>query len=256
MKLKITVMLTIVLMAGVNSFGTPIYGDVTMSFTGEGACNIMQIWGGGWNGQSVYAGIYMFNKTGGSGQGANIDNGSVGVFCIDLLEEIQPGSLTYDVINTQDGPRPTTFLGTTMGEQKADYLSELWGRYYDASWATNGSHTAQENSNAESFAAAVWEIVYEDLPTSPALWDVTTDGTAGSKGFRASGLDYITANNWLHSLDGTGPKGNVMALSYIGSQDFIADPIYNGNIPEPSTIGMIAFGIFFTIRRKNAVQTA
>jgi hypothetical protein len=147
----------------------------------------------------------MFDKTAGTGQGGLLDNGIIGGFCMDLSEYLGSGSLNYDVLMLEDGPRPTTFLGGPMGQRKAAFLAELWGRFYNPVWAAGGTYTSQQKSDAEAFAAAVWEIVYEDLPASSSGWDVMIDGTDGSRGFRATNLDYQTANNWLHALDGTGP---------------------------------------------------
>ena len=250
MKTKITVILGVVFFLSAEVLATPIYGSVTMSSVGYGAKDTMTIWGGGWNGLNVYAGIYMFDKTAGTGDGQYLDNGYIGGFCMDLSEYIAPGSLNYDVIMLEDGPRPYTFLGGAMGEEKAAYISELWGRYYDSAWSAGGSYTAQQKSDAEAFAAAVWEIIYEDLPTSSAGWDVTVDGTFGSKGFKAQNLDYQTANNWLHSLDGTGPMAELISLSYCGSQDFIVE------IPEPATIAFVSLGLLVLVGRKGHLQTA
>ena len=249
--MKITVILTVVLVLSVQSMATPIYGDVTMSYTGTGALNSMTIWGGGLSNYNVNAGAYIFNKTAGSGDGAFLSNGPIGVFCIDLLEHIASGSQTYDVIMPKDGPRPTTFLGGAMGQAKADYLSELWGRHYDPAWTAGSGATLQQKSNAEAFAAAVWEIVYEDVPTSPMFWDVTVDSTVGSRGFRAANLNSQLANNWLHSLDGTGPMADLRVLSYLGSQDFIV-ALPPNQIPEPATAALIAFGLLFAVGRKRS----
>jgi hypothetical protein len=236
------------------SAATPIYGTVTMSQSGYGAKDTMKIWGGGWSGLNVYAGVQMFNKTAGTGQGEYLDNGNIGGFCMDLSEYIAHGSLTYDVIMPQDGPRPTSFLGQAMGQAKADYLAELWGRFYDPGWAAGGSHTSQQNKDAEAFAAAVWEIVYEDLPTTPARWDVTKDGTGGSRGFKATNLDSQTANNWLHALDGTGPMANLRTLSYVGAQDFLVEVQQPGVIPEPATVAFLAFGFIMIVSRKFSLR--
>ena len=198
--------------------------------------------------------LKKFRSLTANNQGQSLANGYIGGFCMDLSEEIVSGSATYDVIMPQDGPRPTTFLGSTMGAAKAAYLSELWGRYYDPAWAVVGSYTAQQNSNAEAFAAAVWEIVYEDLPTSPAGWDVTTNGSGGDGGFKAENLDYLTANNWLHSLDGTGQMAQLRSLSYVGSQDMlVAVP---GVIPEPTTVAFISFGFLLIMRKKISTSNA
>ena len=140
-----------------------------------------------------------------------------------------------------------------MGSAKAAYLSELWGRYYDPAWSAGGSYTSLQNSNAEAFAAAVWEIIYENLPTSPAGWDVTVDGTAGDKGFKATNLDYQTANAWLHSLNGTGPTTELWSLSYCGSQDYL---VKCPPIPEPATVAFVALGSILVIGKKKSAKTA
>jgi hypothetical protein len=255
MKVTISLFLITISLLSAECIATPIYGTVTMNYTGLGATtDTMTIWGGGNNGLNVYAGVYMFNKTAGSGQGQLFQNGYIGGLCMDLSEYVASGSLNYDVIMPQDGPRPTTFLGSTMGDVKASYLSELYGRYYDPAWAVVGSHTPQQNSNAAAFAAAVWEIVYEDVPTSPAMWDVTTNGSSGNGGFRAENLDFLTANNWLHSLDGTGPMAQLRSLSYVGSQDMlVAVP---GVVPEPATVALISFGFLLITRKRTPALNA
>ncbi len=243
-KRYISILILTVLIA-LQGSASPIYGTITMSHTGYGAKDTIKIWGGGHSGLSAYAGVYMFNKTAGTGEGQLLDNGSVGGFCMDLSEYLTSGSKTYDVLAVQDGPSPATFLGGPMGRQKAAYLAELWGRFFDPAWSAGGTYTSQQKSDAEAFAAAIWEIIYEDLPASPLGWDVTTDGTAGSKGFRAENLDYQTANSWLNALDGTGPKAQLRSLSYVGSQDFLVA------IPEPASLAIFAvMGLFLFPRRQ------
>jgi hypothetical protein len=210
-----------------------------MESAGYGAKSTMTIWGGGRYDYSVPAGVLMFDKTAGTGQGEWLDNGYIGGFCMDLSEYVAQGSFTYDVLAVEDGPRPTAFLGEAMGGQKADYIAELWGRFYDSAWSAGGTYTEQQNREAEAFAAAIWEIIYEDLPSSSAGWDVTKDGTWGSRGFKATNLDYTLANSWLAALDGTGPMANLRALSAVGAQDFIVQ------IPEPATVAFLAFGAAF-----------
>jgi hypothetical protein len=208
-----------------------------MSSAGYGAKDTMTIWGGGWSGLNVYAGVLMFDKTAGTDQGEWLDNGYIGGFCMDLSEYVAQGSFTYDVLAVEDGPRPLSFLGEAMGQQKADSIAELWGRFYDPAWSAGGAYTYQQNKDAEAFAAAIWEIIYEDLPSSSAGWDVTSDGTFGSGGFKATNLNYSLANSWLAALDGTGPMADLRALSAVGAQDFIVQ------IPEPATVAFLAFGL-------------
>ncbi len=230
----ISVLVFITLITLQQGYASTIYGTVTMTSIGFGATDTMKIWGGGHNGLNVYAGVYMFNKTAGTDEGQLIDNGPLGCFCMDLSQYLASG--TYDVIALEDGPLPTAFLGEPMGLQKADYIAELWGRFYDPAWAAGGSYTAQQRSNAEAFSACVWEIIYEDLPTSPLGWNVTTDDTAGDKGFKAENLDYQIANVWLHTLNGTGPRAQLRSLSNNSCQDMIVA------IPEPATITLLTMG--------------
>jgi hypothetical protein len=222
---------------------TPI-DSVTMTSTGYGARDVMTIWGGGWSGLTVYSGLFMFNKTASTGTGNLIDNGIVGGFCMDLSEYLASGPKTYEVLDVAAGPKPTTFLGDGMGDIKAAYLSELWGRYFDSSWMAGGTYTAAQNAQAEAFQAAIWEIIYEDMPTSSAGWDVTIDGTMGDRGFMAANLDSTLANSWLTSLTGTYQSAaNLAALSACGTQDILVA------IPEPATVAFLAVGLLLAVSR-------
>jgi len=222
-------------------------GTVDIAYTGPGAHDTMDIWAGGYEGITGNAGVYMLNKSGGTGEGKIWPNGEIGAFCIEWAELTSSSTLTYDVIMPEAGPRPTTFLGGTMGTTKAKYLEELWGRYFNPAWVGSSAFSNYYNYGAEAFAAAVWEIVHEDLPISPMGWDVTVDGTAGSGGFRAEYLDAYTANMWLHSLNGSGPMANLRVFSYNGQQDYIVE------VPEPATIALLGIGgALSLLRRKRA----
>ncbi|MCD4831569.1 MAG: PEP-CTERM sorting domain-containing protein [Anaerohalosphaeraceae bacterium] len=224
------------------ALGSPI-DTVTMDRVGYGAKDTMQIWGGGHNGLNVYGGVFMFNKTADTGDGSYFDNGLLGGFCMDLSQYAANDSQTYEMISPEQGPRPTDFLGGPMGSVKANYLSELWARYYDPTWAAGGSYSAQQNQDAGAFAASVWEIIYED---SSANWDVTTDGTSGELGFKATGLNHQTANDWLASLNGTGPMANLFALSHDCKQDFLVV------VPEPATVALLSVGFLMLNRKRFA----
>ncbi len=206
--------------------------------TGNGANEPIGVWGGGLDGsvEGVYAGVYNLYKTDGAGEGKLWSNGTIGAFCVELSEPAPEITSKYSVVSLDD----------TFGAGKADYISELWGRYYDPSWTGDGPFTWQQDSKAAAFATALWEIVYEDLPGSTLKWDVKVDGTWGGNGFRTDFGGSIIANNYLHSLDGTGPMADLRVFSYNGSQDYIAQ------VPEPTTIVLLGLGGLGLLRRKRS----
>ena len=226
---------------------TAFADTVDIVHDGYGAHGDTTFWGGGHVGNEAMAGVYMLNKTGSTGIGDTWSNGLIPGFCIELHEIAPQATHTYSVGMPDD--TYNSYIGAVLGNEKANYLRELWDQHYDPAWASGGSYTSQQNNSAQAFAAAVWEIVYEDLPTSPLGWDVTADGTAGSGGFFADNLDAATANKWLHELTGTGGKADLLVFSYQGKQDFLVA------VPEPATFILLglggALGVFG--RRRRAV---
>ncbi len=219
-------------------------GTVDIAYSGPGASDTITVWGGGLSGLSGVGGVYMLNKTAGTGQGNIWPNGLIGGFCIELHQWASTDALKYDVVKLEEVNN--SFMGGILGTAKANYLAELWGRFYSPAWADGGSYSSEERSKAEAFAAAVWEIVYEDMPTSPLNWDVSVDGSSGSHGFYAQNVDAVTANNWLHALNGLGPKADLRAFVNQGKQDFIVQ------VPEPATVCLLGLGGLAFLRKRKA----
>jgi hypothetical protein len=217
-------------------------GTMDIVHSGFGASDIIDVWGGGLNGTSVYGGVYMLDKSAGTGLGNIWPNGLIGGFCIELHQWAPDTTLKYDVVALHEVNNG--FMGGTMGLEKADYIAELWGRFYNPAWANGGPYSSEEINKAEAFAAAIWEIIYEDLPTSPLGWDVTVDGSTGSHGFYAQNFDWAVANSWLHALTGCGPKAQLMAVVNDGKQDFIIQ------VPEPTTIFLLGLGGLAFLRKR------
>ena len=218
-------------------------GTVDISMTGFYANDLVQVWIGDNEGATTHAGVTTLVKSDSTYEGNLWSNGPISAFCIEFMESPTNDELRYNVLMPEDGPVPTSFLEGSMGYTKAKYIKELWGRYYDSSWSSN-STTATQNAYAAAFSLAIWEIVHEDLPTSPYGWDVTADGTLGDKGF-SSNYDYaVLANVMLYSLDGTGPLADLRVFSYDGAQDYIVA------VPEPATMALLGIGGVLALRRR------
>ena len=221
--------------------GPNLANTVDIVHDGFGAYDGATVWGGGTCGDDVAAGVYTLNKTGDSGSGSAWRNGPVSGLCVELNQGAPTETLRYAVGMPDD--MVVSYTGSTLGTTKSNYLRELWARYYDPAWSRGGAGTHYD-SEAAAFAAAVWEIVYEDAPGSPARWDVTTDGTSGLGGFLALNVDAATANRWLQSLDGCGPKADLRVFMNCGAQNFLVA------VPEPATLALLGLGGLTLIRRR------
>ncbi len=228
--------------------GATTLGTVDISMTGFYASDIMHVWAGGYDGASIRAGVNMFEKTGSSSEGHLWPNGTISGFCIELTESPSVDELRYNVLMPENGPQPTSFLGDSMGYAKAQYVQELWGRYYDSSWGSGATFTDTQNRFAAAFSAALWEIIHEDLPKSQFGWDVTTDGTEGNGGFRTDYEYASIANAMLYSLDGTGPLADLRVFSYDGAQDYLV------LVPEPATMTLLGFGSVLALLRRRKLR--
>jgi len=220
-------------------------GTIDVRHDGFGAVGMAKLWGGGLNGVNAKVGVYILNKSNGTGEGELWENGLIATFCLELSEYAPEYTKTYDVVLPEDAHKPNTYLGENIGFEKAEYIREAWGRFFDPAWTGSGPFTEQQNNNAKVFAAVLWEIIYEDLPATPAMWDVTVDGTPGPRGFYATGLDTYTANGMLHTLNGAGPKADLRAFVYAGKQDYIT------LVPEPATVWLLAAGAVTLLRKRN-----
>jgi hypothetical protein len=186
-----------------------------------------------------YDGIYSWTNSGGTDLGTQVPNWG---FCIELPQNATNG--WSNVIPLEEAPLPPLF-GTPMGSTKADYMRELWGRHFDSSWPTGG-----DKQGAEAFSIAVWEIIYEALPATPADWDVTSGWNSTlHTGFQtfAADADTVTANAWLRGLTGNSAyfAPNLVAISNGYGQDYLVQ------VPEPATLFLLAAGVAAVLRRRS-----
>ncbi len=186
-----------------------------------------QLWGGGLTGGTYFTGVYSWTNEDSTGAGTEVPNWG---FCIELSQP--PINGWQDVIPLQEAPLPHEPLyNTPMGDVKADYIRELWGRFFDPAWSTGS-----DRQIAEAFNVAIWEIVYE----SDFTWDVTA-----GEGFHAVGIQQAAlANAWLGQLNGNSAYFAYNLAVISNGQDYIVQ------IPEPMTIVLLTIGAAVVLRRK------
>lgn len=163
----------------------------------------------------IVAGYYKHDITAATGSGVDVADPLMG-FCLDLSQAPPTTDTTFDVVPLTDAPSPT-FIGTTITTAKADLLQELWGRHYSPTMT---------NQQAAEFQLAVWEIVFE----TSGVYNI------GNGSLRSNDLNAGT-NALLSSLDGLGPKANLVALTHPEYQDMLAQ------VPAPGAIGLGSFGL-------------
>jgi len=160
--------------------------------------------------------------------------------CIETQTISVGGTYTYTVVDPWDVPvpkGPADQGGGPMGVAKANYLREFWAAAFPS--VTN-------NVTGAAFQLGVWEIVFEDLPTTPPTgWDVTVGKFKARDDGGNTTLAISQANTWLASVDGVGPKATLYGLRSSSNQDFIVSP-------EPATLCLLALGgVGMLLRRRH-----
>jgi hypothetical protein len=213
---------------------TPL-GTVNVQNHNNGLSDIGTVWGGGLSGLTGYTGVYSWTNADGTGLGTQVPNWG---FCIELTQGPYTG--WQDVIPLDEASLPAAY-GTPVGNAKANFIRELWGRDFDPVWTTGA-----DRQLAEAFGTALWEIIYENSST--------LDVTSGT-GFHATGIEQAaTANLWLSQLNGDTAyfANNLVATSSPYVQDYLIQIPKSTSIPEPTTVIMLGLGALTVMRRRKA----
>jgi hypothetical protein len=182
---------------------------------------------------SIETGMLRWDRTG--GDHAPNFRGTFTSYCIELEQDIRYGDkVVFDVRDLARAPDP----GPVMGQTKANYIRELWGRYYTPT---------PDDEQAAAFQLALWEIV------SDTQWDL------GSGVFQCKTVSFphtlTVATGYLASLTGNGQGPGLVGLTNPTYQDHLIP----GQVPLPSTLwssGALILGLatWMRIRRYRSTE--
>jgi hypothetical protein len=161
---------------------------------------------------------------------------SAGMFVLDYRDASDPSSpwqqflsfcLSPEVfLQPFDNPYTASTLNASPYTASANAISEFWGRY--RSLVVN-------DATAAAFQVGLWELAYDTgARLGDGLFQLVTTGTV-----------YNTAQGWLNSLDGSGPRAtNLLVLvdnpqgPYGNKQDLLTQ-----QVPEPGTLTLLGLGL-------------
>jgi len=187
----------------------------------------------------------LFTEVSFSLMGLTKPNNDVGLFVLDQRPSTSPGSawsrllafclepdrslMNYSSDNVATFNNPYTVKSLTgAGYASASgAINELWGRYYSF---------VNSDTTAAAFQVTLWELAYG-----------TTDRNLSTGHFvlNTLGLVRTTAEDWLTSLDGSGPmaQGLVVLQDDATAQRNNQDLLAQGQVPEPGMLGLLAAGL-------------
>jgi len=241
------------------------YGTVKVDEISTSPQTTMTIWSSSFpNSIGAYVGQYnltLKDSTVPAGAlpygGAQMLNGRVPSFCIDIWDYSPTTFVPYDVVGLAGAPDPQA---GPMGADKAGYLATLLDTYWDSNnWSSNASRTFNIGSGNQVFSAnqvaaavqsAVWEIVDEGniangaVDPIPASWDTL------SGGFRVSNATVANiANVMLRNVRAAGESdfSHYVALSNDDDQNpaggyYYQDYVVRVPLPGAVLLGFLGLG--------------
>jgi len=195
---------------------------MSLSFTFSGNTDSYNPgWAGqiNWNSASIQPGGLNSVLSGILGPG-----GTFSTFCIEGTQNVSFGTnetWTNGVVDLSTAPTP----GPTLGTTKAGYITELYDRSFDS--------IGSDPELATAFQLAIWEIVYDGIPTLGG----ETSAVFNGGNFTASndGTAISDAVGMLNGITGSGYTNSysVYALSDGGIQDQVFAVKNGGTPPVP-----------------------
>ena len=158
--------------------------------------------------------------------------GEVTTFCVEMNEGFPDDPIVYTVAELTSVPEETP--PGNMNQMKADYMSDLYARWYYQSGTGN-------RDKAAAFQLAVWEISHENWTTKSEL-NILVGAMSITDYNNQNVLDY--ANEMIASLDGTMDFERVLGLTNPNNQDMLIV------VPSPAIAGLAGLGLAGMRRRR------
>lgn len=172
------------------------------------------------NAQGAAAGLFVLDQKPSTGPGGL---SALLAFCLEPDVYLQT---TVAGKNTFNNPYSVKSMNQAGYSAASGAISELWGRYFSL---------VTSDTNAAAFQVALWELAYGSTDMSLS---------SGSFILSSNGAVKTTAQNWLDSLTGAGPKAQGLVVlqdneATRNNQDLLAQ----GQVPEPGMLGLLAAGL-------------
>ncbi len=176
--------------------------------------------------------------------------GNYWAFCIELTQHVHLNTNyfgdNYRVRALEDSPRPTNSV-TPMGQQKADALRELFGRFFSPSFGPGINGVGITQDEAAAIQVSIWEIVYETASASGngpgSAYGSSWALNGGNAVFSGSNSVLTLASSFLSALNGQGPKAlDLYAISSDSNQDML--------VPVPGAAALLGLGSLLAARRR------
>lgn len=163
--------------------------------------------------------------------------GQFNTWCVDIYHWMSGGSVTYNVATVSD---LTTALNAVpsvggSGATRVAKLGELANEVYQS---------VDTKVESAAFQLAVWAVTYGTADGTGHFHIDTTNPGFRVDSATASSAYGVLANQWLNQIGSVADTANYK-ITYLsdGTAENTQDMVVFTNVPEPASLGLLAFGL-------------
>lgn len=135
---------------------------------------------GGTINDTFNAGQFMFQYTdvGGDRGLGQFSGGTFGTFCIEL-QQVAPGSTTYDITNVRNSPNPQPGLGGAYDAADEAEVEAVVAAAIRLGWINSDlSNNGASNAQLAAIQGMIWQVVLDEAVVSAEIASVATQMAA------------------------------------------------------------------------------